>query len=252
MNGQFGYELEFLGADLRSLERKYGLPFYEKYDKVPYTLYHLKDEIAVTTRTSETSSKTLFGGELVSPILSDYQECLRELRFLLKILKKEGAYLNKNSNYTGFHIHLDRNFLTKWEDIQKLLKFLYAFQPEIFDIAKGEHEEIRDSIIYDVKPLSAFQVQGYLHSRNLERPKKNGSCISFNDTTLELRYFNSSLDLDTLDSYFQFAFHLRDYIQNPQSDLELLEYYYQKALENEESLVLSQKRKIMMRRILEL
>ena len=246
VNKRFGYELEFFGANLNRLAEKYGLSFYEKYTKVPYTFYHVKDEPDITKKIHN----SYFGGELVSPILNDYQKGLKELRFLLKVLKKEGAYLEKNSKYTGFHIHLDRSFLTNWEDIQKLLKFLYAFQPEIYDVAKGEHEKIRDSIFLDIKPLTAFKVTGCLQTRNLEILRRKGNCICLNGTTLELRYFNSSLDLDILDSYFLFAFYLRDYIQNQQSDLELLEYYYQKALKNEDNFSLSHKRKKMMKKIL--
>ena len=246
MKKQFGYELEFFGANLNYLAEKYGLLFYEKYTRVPYTFYHVKDEPDITKKIHN----SYFGGELVSPILNDYQKCLKDLRFYLKALKKEGAFLKKNSSFTGFHIHLDRSFLTNWEDIQKLLKFLYAFQPEIYDVAKGEHEKIRDSIFLDIKPLTAFKVTGCLQTRNLEMLRRKGNCICLNGTTLELRYFNSSLDLDTLDSYFLFAFYLRDYIQNPQSDLELLEYYYQKALKNEDNFSLSRKRKKMMKKIL--
>ena len=34
MNKQFGYELEFFGANLNYLAEKYGLLFYEKYTKM--------------------------------------------------------------------------------------------------------------------------------------------------------------------------------------------------------------------------
>lgn len=246
MNKRFGYELEFFGANLNYLAEKYGLLFYEKYTRVPYTFYHVKDEPDITKKIHN----SYFGGELVSPILNDYQKCLKDLRFYLKALKKEGAFLKENSAYTGFHIHLDRSFLVDWKDIEKLLKFLYAFQPEIYDVAKGEHKEIRDSICFSVKPLTTFQITGCLQTSNLGILGRKGNCICLNGTTLELRYFNSSLNLDTLDSYFLFAFHLRDYIQNPQSDLELLEYYYQKALKNEDNFSLSHKRKKMMKKIL--
>ena len=45
MEKQFGYELEFFGANLNYLAEKYGLLFYEKYVRVPYTFYHVKDVI---------------------------------------------------------------------------------------------------------------------------------------------------------------------------------------------------------------
>ncbi len=248
MEKQFGYELEFFGANLNYLAEKYGLLFYEKYVRVPYTFYHVKDEPDITKKIHN----SYFDGKLVSPILTDYKKCLEELRFLLEVLKKEGAFHKENSAYTGFHIHLDRSFLRDWKDIEKLLKFLYAFQPEIYDVAKGEHKKIRDSIFLDIKPLSSFKITGCLKSGTLETLRRKGNCICLNGTTLELRYFNSSLNLDTLDSYFLFTFHLRDYIQNQQSDLELLEYYYQKALKNEDNFSVSHKRKKMMDRILKI
>ena len=119
-------------------------------------------------------------------------------------------------------------------------------------MAKGEHEKIRDSIFLDIKPLTAFKVIGCLQTRNLAILRRKGNCICLNGTTLELRYFNSSLNLNTLDSYFLFTFHLRDYIRDQQSDLELLEYYYQKALKNEDNFSLSHKRKKMMKKIIKM
>ena len=249
---QVGYELEFHDASLDLLAEKYQLQKYKKEVQVPYTNYFLKEEIPLTKHIYLGGESIGYGGEFISPILRDYEQCLKDLQFYLKILKDEGAAVQRNSWITPFHIHLDRTFLYSREKIEKLLKFLYAFQPEIYELAKGEFDKIRENIFVDFKPLCGEIIEQYLRTENEHFFHFKGSCILLDDQTLELRYFNASLQLHVLETYFQFAFHLRDYIINEQSDQELLEYFYQKALNNGDTLILSRKREKVMRQILQL
>lgn len=253
MQKNFGYELEFKGAILENLAQKYSIPLYKLQDVVPYDRYHLKNEIFVSELCDNVFNREADltkGGELISPILNDYGKCLRELKFFLEILKKEGAYINPNSLNTGFHIHLDRSFLSGWDSFEKLLKFLYAFQPEIYDYSKGNHESIRKNIFEDAKPLTPSLVEFLVETGKIEFLSFKGNCILLDQKTFELRYFNSSLDINTLDSYFKFAFNLRDYIASEESDMELLNFYFQKALRDEKNLTLNRKRYKVMKNIL--
>lgn len=253
MQKTFGYELEFNGAILQNLAKKYSIPLYKKRQIVPYNEYHLKNEIYVSNPyvLSEGSSAILIsGGELISPILDDYEICLKELKFLLEALKKKGAYIYNDSLNTGFHIHLDRSFLLNYASLEKLLKFLYAFQLEIYNIAKGDHEVIRQNTLEDAKPLTMKFIRDILEFQKFELLKSKRNCILLNDKTLELRYFNSSLDWEVIDTYFTFAFGLREYVLSKKSDLELLDYYFQKALKEDDTLTLNRERYRVMQNIL--
>ena len=246
----FGYELEFNGGILEKISENYDIPCYKKAEHTSYDKYQLKTEVSITKRLDFNGQIIRVGGEFISPILSDYKTSLNDLKKWLFILKNEGCYIRPNSYDTGFHIHLDRSFLSGWDSFEKLLKFLYAFQPEIYDYSKGNHESIRKNIFEDAKPLTPSLVEFLVETGKIEFLSFKGNCILLDQKTFELRYFNSSLDINTLDSYFKFAFNLRDYIASEKSDMELLNFYFQKALRDEKNLTLNRKRYKVMKNIL--
>ena len=100
---QFGYELEFHDASLDLLAEKYKLQKYKKEVQVPYTHYFLKEEVPLTKHIYLRGENLSYGGEFISPILRDYEQCLKDLQFYLKILKDEGAVVQRNSWITPFH-----------------------------------------------------------------------------------------------------------------------------------------------------
>ena len=51
-------------------------------------------------------------------------------------------------------------------------------------------------------------------------------CIRFTNDTVELRYFNSSLEKEVIESYLYFAINLRNFILDEQIDKERLDYYF--------------------------
>lgn len=248
----FGYELEFNGGILEKISEKYHIPYYKKAEETAYDEYQLKTEVGITKRIDLNGKIIRVGGEFISPILTDYKVALNELKKWLLILKNEGCFIMTNSLNTGFHIHLDRSCIEDFENLEKALKFLYAFQPEIYSFSKGDQRKIRESIYFDVKPLTPFLVKGILKTGEIAPLKRKGYCICITHDTLELRYFNSSFDLSVLDSYFQFAFHLRDYIANEASDLDELNYYYRKALRRKDNFSLNLKRQKTMNELLDL
>lgn len=92
MQKTFGYELEFKGAILQELARKYDIPFYKKQAIVPYNIYHLKNETSIS-KICNPNGDLIEGGELISPILNNYDKCLNDLKFLLNVLKKKAHIL---------------------------------------------------------------------------------------------------------------------------------------------------------------
>ena len=221
-----GYELEFKGASLLNLSKTYNIPLYKKEKDVSYDHFHLKDEKDVSVIDQRDTTIDYLGGELISPIFTNFQKCLQETKKYLTWLKEQGAYIEKNSYDTGFHIHLDLNFLDSWEKKQKLLKFLYAFQNEIFDLAKGRDEKIRDTFLFSARPLKLKFVKKMLEQEKYVKLTDKLHCIRFTNDTVELRYFNSSLEKEVIESYLYFAINLRNFILDEQIDKERLDYYF--------------------------
>lgn len=220
----FGYELEFFGANLWNLSELYDIPWYSKGHRCDYHEFHFSEEIDITDILSSE------GGELISPIYTEKtkQKCLQELREKLKILKKEGAYLKENANDTGFHIHLGRQVLESRAKKALLLKFLFAFQPEIFDFARGKDAKIRDNVVINAREILRKDINLELdHYPEEKLFSGKHKCIRFTPFSFELRYFNSSLDYEVLESYLEFAWHLYAGLQKNTWDLEKIEYYNQ-------------------------
>lgn len=221
-----GYELEFKGSSLSKMSKMYDIPLYRKDEKVPYDHFHLKNEIGISTIRQNEKEVNYFGGELISPIFTNWQTCEEETAYYLNILKEQRAYLLPNSYEAGFHIHLDKNFLDSWEKKQLLLKFLYTFQNEIFDLAKGRDEKIRDTFLFSTRPLKLKFVKKMLEQEKYVKLTDKLHCIRFTNDTVELRYFNSSLEKEVIESYLYFAINLRNFILDEQIDKERLDYYF--------------------------
>lgn len=146
---------------------------------------------------------------------------------------------------------MDRSFLADWESFETLLKFLYAFQPEIYTLAKGDYDNIRTNAYLDARPLKAKIISFLIETGKIEILNIKGGCILFNTKTFEFRYFNSSLNVEILNTYFRFVFGLRDYIlSHEEKDVELLDYYFKKALKRNDDLTLSRTRYRTMQNIL--
>ena len=221
----FGYELEFLGANLETVSKKYAIPLYTKGWSCNYRTFILSGEQDVT------NILTCEGGELISPIYmeNDKLQCLKELKEKLEILKEEKAYLRENADGTGFHIHLGRQCLVSKERKRMLLKFLVAFQPEIFKLACGEYNAIRANYLKHAQWLTKQDVEDEIRqSSKRELLHQKTKCFRFTKETFELRHFNSSLDFSVLESYLQFAWHLYAVLETGDIDLEELEFYYRK------------------------
>ena len=130
----FGYELEFCGASLYELSELLRVNVKAKTSKINYQDFNLMKEERIT-------NEKLVGGELISPIYTDLQLCLKELKEKLILLKENGAYIPENSFMTGFHIHIGKDVLDSKvqyeirQNYEKLLKFLYAFESEIYVLA---------------------------------------------------------------------------------------------------------------------
>ena len=204
----FGYELEFCGANLAELSKAMQIPLSPKGKHKNYDTFHLEPEEKITT-------KDLNGGELISPIYKEKDIALQELKEKLEILKKYRAYIPEKSKDTAIHVHLDKSFLKDSKSYyEALLKFLYSFQNEIFDISSYQ-EGIRPNFYESCSPLKEEDIMCFLNDvSNSKEFSGKRKCIRFTRNTLELRYFNSSLEFEKAKKSIEFALSLADYIGN--------------------------------------
>ena len=155
----------------------------------------------------------------------------------LILLKENGAYIPENSFMTGFHIHIGKDVLDSKvqyeirQNYEKLLKFLYAFESEIYVLA-SYGGNIRRNFWDNARPLDFNDIINFLCNfpySNVFDSKKNAFRID--RETYELRYFNSSLDEKDLESSISddfdydkvdYYFRNRDYIgRNPKLERRL-------------------------------
>lgn len=150
----FGYELEFCGASLSKLTEILRVNLKTKTSKINYQNFNLMTEVGVT-------NEKYAGGELISPIYTDLQLCLKELKDKLIFLKDNGAYIPLNSSMTGFHIHVGKDILVNQKHYEHLLKFLYAFEYEIYELA-CYGKIIRSNFWNNAHPLDFNDIIGFL------------------------------------------------------------------------------------------
>ncbi len=216
----FGYELEFCGPFLCDLAEFLGVSVKSKTSKINYQNFNLMKEVGIT-------NERLEGGELISPIYTDLQLCLKELKDKLIFLKDNGAYIPLNSSMTGFHIHVGKDILTNQKHYEQLLKFLYAFEYEIYEFA-SYGKIIRSNFWNNAHPLYFNDIICFLAnypSTTIFSSKKNAFRIA--RETYELRYFNSSLVYSELESALYFATQLSQYVVSDNFDTERIERYFQ-------------------------
>jgi len=225
-----GYELEFFGANLFDMAKKYHIPYKNRYEECNYLDFTLKQEYMISANGN--------GGELISPIYFDLKLCKTELKEKLKMLHLNGAFLKENSQQTGFHIHLGRNIFQIQEQYEALLKFLFVFQNELYFSAKGRDESVRFNVYTAAAPLTKEKITLILKRMALLNYYlyEKDSMIRFTKDTLEFRLFNSSLYEDVLFYFLELIFSLGRYIALKKYDLDYLNYYYGKALEVKEEL----------------
>ncbi len=178
------------------------------------------------------------GGELISPILINLEDCWQNLKSTVEeFIKYTGDA--QITYHTAGHIHLGHDIL-KEGDLVKLVKLYAAFEPIIFRFAAGEFLNIRAGATSYAKPI-AKKVKDFTGSDEdmisklcfdgnvgtLMIPfKYNGlnlsNLISGNDT-LEFRVPNGTLSLPIWQNNVNFFAHLLMAVNN--YDEELIDYY---------------------------
>lgn len=235
---QFGHELEFYGASLKEMSIKYHIPYINRKEQCNYENFTLKDEVAITDNQC--------GGELISPIYKDKEICLKELKEKLIMLKENNAYLKKDAENTGFHIHLDKRIFKDDEyRKQMFLKFFVAFQSDIYEKAKGEFKMGGGYADHLRKTTTDHMLKNEEYRNRLLFQKDYG--IRLTEKTLELRMFNSSLNYEVLKEYIEFSLQLGMFIEKGIFDEELINYYYNKFSGLED---INEERKIIMENML--
>lgn len=222
-----GYELEFFGASLEKIGKKYNIPYGTKKIKQNDSKFALQTEIGITRYFDKK------GGELISPIYNNIFYCKKDLKEKVEILNLYKAYLKENAEDTGFHIHLDREiFCDDVKRYQIFFEFLVAFQNEIFDFAKGIEKEIRLGYVDYARPLRKERIDSLIKERKILKYLKTyyskRNCIRFSReyNTVELRYFNASLFDRVLEEYLEFAWRLGLMIKEKTYDEEIIHFYY--------------------------
>jgi len=225
-----GYELEFLGANILKIGKEHYISCARKETSISYYDFHLKTEANVTKQNH-------FGGELISPVYTNLEKCKQELREHLEILIQNQAYLQKNSERTGFHIHLGMDiFEGNRERYHAFFTFLFVVQEYLYEIAKGNDAQIRSNVWKHAKPLCKEDVSELLNRKFLllHQFMSKEYCINFSihQPTVELRYFNASLDYLVLCSYLDLAWSIACMIKYATYDLEniLAFYHYHEKL----------------------
>ena len=274
-----GYELEAYNMELvkvkelipnsRMIPKKKGYP-------IDYKKYNICEEEEITVK-----DYTLFGGEVISPILYDEQSVKESIRCVLEVLKKTHAMdLDPSISSAGLHFHFGLEIFNRdYLNYYRFIKMMQAFSGEIYAFSHSIHEPLRSSISTYASPYPKIGLdhllKKYNHFRDIKEEDFKGKVNSlmlafaskshmyrFTSQTIEVRTCNCPIqekgqtELDINLSYQQFMeyFHfyqtLLEYVSSKQYDSERIDYYYEKERANpylEEG-----KRKEELKRILKL
>lgn len=274
-----GYELEAYKMKLIKVKKiMKDAEFHRKRmgSSLNYQKYNILDEADITE-----IKDTLYGGEIISPILYDEEALKNSIDYVLKILKKTNACnLEESRSFAGLHFHFGLEALNNnFQNYYHLIKFMSAFSGEIYYYSHSPYEGLRISIHEYAKPYPKAILDNFLEKyKNLEfrvdntfAKKANNPLLLFSskshmyrftDNTVEFRTCNCPLipceneTFDVQKSYMQFLDYVTfyqkiiKYLTSNNLDLEMINYYYE--LERNNPFVLDKKRHEDIKKILKL
>lgn len=123
-----------------------------------------------------------FGGEVISPILTDSEKTWSEIEEVLDNLKELGC----SSNLAASHIHFDSSLVPYDLNVYyDLLKLWCIFETEIYQFSYGELDKIREQAYYFAYPIKGQITHNKMHLEQLMRVLKNLSKEYTQDELLE-------------------------------------------------------------------
>ena len=259
MNKDFGYgmgyELETYGIILKkasALIPNSSLYTKESHEYLDYSKYNITNEIDLT-------DELLCGGEVISPIIYNEIELENSIKLVLDVLEKTKAYdrVKRNSS-ASLHFHFGLEVLEKNKEyFIRLIKFLKAFEGEIYEYSHAEGDELRRTIGIFARPYHRKVVEEIIKYFENSEPNYKGIneylslkkyMFRLGRKTIEFRTCNNPLVdneiistdklFDYEKSYEQFFayFHMWQniliYIKSSNYEKDLIESYYENMREN--------------------
>lgn len=206
----FGMEIEFVGGDADAIARElYNLGICGYNRRVAYHSRSIPGKWKLERDGSVSSGNQ--GGELVSPVLKDTPETWRAIEKICEVAKRHGARINSQC---GGHVHASMDPLdTARQRWKRFFRTIGGFEDVIYRLAGGTEGRIRSGSSHYATPFAERAITGINSrfdmtndtdvnnmARNIsQRDRYYGVNLtniydSSKPNTVELRYFNSSLD----------------------------------------------------------
>lgn len=137
----FGTEIEFENAPKNKVE-------YELSNKKSLDRWILKNDVSVNT----TFGGILYGGEVISPILTDNVDDWKQLKQACDLIKSQMGMIRRNA---GSHVHVGINILENNNDyIIKFIKLWTLYEHVIYRFAYGDYDTARPTLLTYASPAS--------------------------------------------------------------------------------------------------
>ena len=231
-----GFELESYKFDLkkaRDLLNANGI-IINRNVCLDYSKYNVMTEEHISYDDYNSRHYSIYGGEVISPIIHDRKALLKSLKEVVEVVKSTGGDIIANS-CAGFHIHVSNEALSTKELLNRYLKFNYVYSGPIYEQAKGDMDSLRDSILMYASPIRKEFVKRFIESKDLELIRNKLShknhYVRLSKNTIEDRRYNATLNLDILERYYDFVIRMYNYI-NTLYDEEEIDYLFDKTYDS--------------------
>lgn len=250
----FGTEIEFAKAELLALKELFiseNLPIQymveHKSNHPNYSMWYLDTDTTV----SEYKSRSFYGGELSSRILSDTKECWIELKKICSILKSNNACV---SNVCSNHITVDLSILRDERKFFEIFsKIIAIYEREIETFYMGDKylnrktknnyaSSLSFALLHKINSVN-FQKKDFLNDLKFKGIPVFGLRDAINlyfyeapyyklGKTMEVRYPNGTINAKTIQNNINFTLKLIQAIENDLFDCEELTFMINKILNN--------------------
>jgi hypothetical protein len=217
----FGLEIEFSGGNADAIARElYNLGICAYDSRVAYHARSVPGKWKLERDGSVSSGSQ--GGELVSPVLKDTPETWRTIEKICGVAKRHGARITGSC---GGHVHMSAEPLdTAKQRWKRLFRTIGGFEDVIYRLAGGTEGRVRMGSAHYARSFlqraitgvnSRFEMNSDGDINNLTRNISEGDRYygvnltniynSSKPNTVELRYFNSSLEPTQLQANVKIA-----------------------------------------------
>ncbi|MDF3003308.1 MAG: hypothetical protein K0Q48_3427, partial [Bacillota bacterium] len=160
-----------------------------------------------------------YGGELISPVLTDTPETWRQIQIVCEVAKRHGAFVNED---TGGHVHIgaEESLDGKRQRWRRFFKTAVGFESVFHRLAGGEQGRFRgggyalsaisqnreglNTRLPDQGTISDFQAE--IGSLDLHRYRSiNLESFTSNKKTIEFRAFNGTITPGVIQANVKYA-----------------------------------------------